>query len=123
MSTLTPIKPRHQHVAKLVADSFNVDIEDALNAIRRSYPELRDFFSGEGPAHVFIFHQPRDHSAQDDVHNAAASLHRKPPPSEVYFSLGGDKLRPGHKMVYLLRAADGPLDVEKVSGRGRTPCE
>lgn len=118
MSTLTPIKPRHQQVARQVADTFGVDAEDALNAIRRGYGELRDFFAGAGPAHVFVFHQPRGDAGGDIA--AAGAAHAKPPPpppaDELFFSTSaaGCRAAQGRKVAYLLRCGEGPVDLDKV---------
>lgn len=106
----TPIRPRHNQIARLVADAFDIDNEDVLNAIRRSYGELRDFLSGEGPGHIFVFHQSRDGGGDADKH---VSVGQKKGHLEVYFS-AGDKLRSG-KAVYFLRSSDSPIDLDKVS--------
>lgn len=131
MSTLTPIRARHQHVAKLVSESFGVDVEDALNGIRRSYSELREFLAGEGPGHVFVCHHQRGEGGDTEFAAAAATTTTGgsragrqpgaagvPPPAELLFSVGGNvRLQPGHKLVYFLRAADGAVDLDKVRRR------
>ena len=135
MATPSPIRARHQHVARQIADAFDVDPEDALNAIRRQYSEVTALFSGEGPGQLFAVYQPRSASG------ATLGEPGRPPPSsrgelsrvgrrgsdsasgaagaassgahELYFSFG-DNLLAG-KAVYFLRATDAPVDMDKVS--------
>jgi hypothetical protein len=142
MASPLQIRPRHQAVARALVDAFGVDTEEALTAIRyAAYAELGEFLAGGGPAHLFAFYQARDGSDADGESPQSASVaaaaaaaaatttttggrhvthaprahHAK---RELYFGRS-DRLAPGTKAVYFLRASpDGePVDLDKVRRR------
>lgn len=130
------LRPRHQAVARALADAFGVDTEEALAAVRHASPELGDFLAGAGPAHLFAFYQAtHDGSGSDGadadgepapptttttggrhVTHAPRPHHRR----EFFFAHSG-RVAPGAKAVYFLRASPdgGPLDLDKVRARRR----
>ena len=123
----TPIRARHQHVAKVVSEAFSVEMEDGLNAIRRHYAELSGLFSGEGPPQLFALYQCRTGrggtpaevskesargARRSDLRSGGAQASASAPIPELFFT-HGDALS-SEKGVFLLRTGEGPIDLDRV---------